>query len=85
MKKGKDITTNTSKCGGVLQVWQCLIQKKVKIWPKILDYIFIGYVSNSRAHRFLIYKSSIEDMHSNIIMKLKNVIFFKDMFPLNKG
>ena len=42
-----------------LRVWGCLAKvlvpepKKVKIGPKTVDCIFIGYVHNSNAYRFL--------------------------------
>ena len=46
-----------------LKVWGCLakvavpIPKKVKIGPKTVDCVFIGYAHNSSAYRFLIHKS----------------------------
>ena len=33
------------------------IPKKVKIGPKTVDCVFIGYAHNSSAYRFLIHKS----------------------------
>ena len=45
-----------------LKVWGCLskvavpIPKKVKIGPKTVDCVFIGYAHNSSAYRFLIHK-----------------------------
>ena len=47
-----------------LQMWGCLAKvavptsKKVKIGPKIVDCIFIGYTDNSSAYRFLVYESA---------------------------
>ena len=65
-----------------------LKKKNIKLWPKILKYVFIGYAYNSRAHWFLIHKSSIEDKYwghaSSYYNKLRNAIFFKDVFSLNK-
>ena len=61
-----------------LKVWGCLakvavpIPKKVKIGPKTVDCVFIGYAHNSSAYRFLIHKSEIIDMHANTIIKSKN-------------
>ena len=54
-----------------LRMWGCLakvavpLPKKVKIGPKTVDCIFIGYAQNSSAHRFLVYKSDIPDIHKN--------------------
>jgi hypothetical protein len=59
-------------------VWGCLakvavpIPKKIKIGPKIVDCVFIGYAHNSSAYRFLIQKSDIPDMHVNTIIESKN-------------
>ena len=45
-----------------LKLWGCLakvaipILKKVKIGPKIVDCVFIGYAHNSSAYIFLIHK-----------------------------
>ena len=58
--------------------------KKVKIKLKIMDCEFIGYAYNNYAYQFLILKSSIEDIHINIIMESRNATLFKDVFPLKK-
>ena len=48
-----------------LKVWGCLAKvaipapKKVKIGPKTVDCIFIGYAQNSSAYRFLVHESKI--------------------------
>ena len=68
-------------------MWGCLakvavpIPKKVKIGPKTVDCIFIGYAQNSSAHRFLVYKSDIPDIHKNTIMESRNAMFFEHVFP----
>ena len=68
-------------------MWGCLakvavpITKKVKIGPKIVDCVFIGYAHNSSAYRFLIHKSSIFDMHVNTIIESRNASFFENVFP----
>uniref|UniRef100_A0A2N9FGP9 Integrase catalytic domain-containing protein n=1 Tax=Fagus sylvatica TaxID=28930 RepID=A0A2N9FGP9_FAGSY len=70
-----------------LKVWGCLakvavpIPKKVKIGPKTVDCVFIGYAHNSSAYRFLIHKSDIPDMHVNTIIESRNVSFFEEIFP----
>ena len=70
-----------------LRVWGCLAKvavpppKKVRIGPKTIDGIFIGYAHNSAAYRFLVYESNIPDIHQNTIMKSRNALFFEDVFP----
>ena len=70
-----------------LKVWECLakvavpIPKKVKIGPKTVDCVFIGYAHNSSTYRFLIHKSEIFDMHANTIIKSRNASFFENVFP----
>ena len=51
--------------------------KKVKIKLKIMDCEFIGYAYNNYAYRFLILKSSIENIYPNIIMESRNVTLKK--------
>ena len=68
-----------------LKVWGCLTKvvvppsKKVKIRPKTIDCIFIGYAHSSTAYRFLIHESNILDIHKNTIMESRNA--FEDVFP----
>ena len=56
-------------------MWGCLakvavpIPKKVKIGPKTVDCVFIGYAHNSSAYFFLIHKLEIIDMLANTIIK----------------
>jgi transposase InsO family protein len=70
-----------------LKVWGCLakvavpIPKKIKIGPKTVDCVFIGYAHNSSAYRFLIHKSDIPDMHVNTIIESRNASFFEEIFP----
>ena len=68
-------------------MWGCFgkvvvpIPKKVKIGPKTVDCVFIGYAHNSSAYRFLIHKSEIFDMHVNTIIESRNASFFEKVFP----
>ena len=68
-------------------MWECLGKvvvpppKKVKIGPKTIDCIFIGYAHNSTAYRFLVHALNIPDIHKNIIMESRNASFFEDVFP----
>ena len=70
-----------------LQVWGCLAKvaipppKKVKIGPKTIDCIFIGYAHNNTAYLFLIHESNIPNIHKNTIMESRDVSFFEDVFP----
>ena len=69
-----------------LKVWGCLAKvmvptpKKMKIGPKIVDCIFIGYEQNSSTYRFLVYKSNNLDIHKNTITESKNASFFEHIF-----
>ena len=55
--------------------------KKVKIGPKTIDYIFIGYTHNNTAYRFLVHESNIPDIHKNTIMESRNASLLEDVFP----
>ncbi|KAL8149960.1 hypothetical protein AgCh_006827 [Apium graveolens] len=74
-----------------LKVWGCLAKvliptpKKVKIGPKTVDCILIGYPPHSTAFRFLVHESKIPDIQKNTIMESRNASFFKTMFPCNPG
>ena len=68
-------------------MWGCLAKlavpplKKVKIGPKTIDCIFIGYAHNNAAYRFLVHESNISDIHKNTIIESRNASFFEDIFP----
>ena len=70
-----------------LKVWGCLakvmvpIPKRIKIGPKTIDCIFIGYAINSNAYRFLVHKYDIPDIHVNTIVESRNASFFENIFP----
>ena len=70
-----------------LRMWGCLAKvagpttKNVKIGPKTINCIFIGYAQNSSTYRFLVYKFEILDIHKNTIMESRNVSFFEHIFP----
>ena len=72
-----------------LKVWGCLAKvevpkpKKVKIGPKTVDCVFIGYANNSSAYRFLVHNSEIPDIHVNTIIESRNASFFENTFPFN--
>ena len=67
-------------------MWGCLAKvavpppKKMKIRPKTIGCIFMGYAHNSAAYRFLVHESNISDIHKNTIMESRNASFFEDVF-----
>ena len=42
--------------------------KRVKIGPKIVGCVFIGYANNNSAYRFMVHHLEIIDIHKNTIM-----------------
>lgn len=54
--------------------------KKVKIGPKTVDCIFIGYAHTSSAYWFLEYESEISNIHKNTIMESRNASLFEHVF-----
>ena len=70
-----------------LRVWGCLAKvtipppKNVKIGPKNIDCIFIGYAHNITTYRFLFHESNIPNIHKNMIIESRNASFFEDVFP----
>ena len=69
------------------KVWGCLakvqvpIPKRVKIGPKTVDCVFIGYATNSKACRFLVHKSEHPDIHDNTVMESDSAEFFEHIYP----
>ena len=67
-------------------MWGCLVKvlaplpKKTKLGVRTMNCIFIGYVLNSSAYRFLVQKSEIPDIHINMIIESRDGVFFKDVF-----
>ncbi|KZV37402.1 hypothetical protein F511_01270 [Dorcoceras hygrometricum] len=74
-----------------LKVWGCLAKvevpkpKQVKIGPKKFDGIFIGYVNNSCAYRFLVHKSDILSIYEGTTIESRNAVFFENVFPRKEG
>lgn len=70
-----------------LKVWGCLAKvaipdpKRIKIGPRTVDCIFLGYAVNSSAYRFLVHKSENPNVHVNTVIESRNAIFFEDIFP----
>ena len=76
----RDHPANTCKCAGVLQKVVVPTPKKMKIGPKKMGCIFIGYAHNNNTYRFLVYEFKNLDIHKNTITESKNSSFFKHMF-----
>ena len=74
-------------CYKYLKVWGCLAKvavpkpKMIKIGPKTIDCVFIGYAHNSSAYRFLVHKSDIPDIHVNTFIESREATFFENVFP----
>ena len=70
-----------------LKVWGCLAKvtipkpKRVKIGPKTVDCIFIGYANNNSAYRFIVHISENTEIHVNTIIESRNASFFENVFP----
>lgn len=70
-----------------LGMWGCLAKvfaptpKRMKIGPKIVDCIFIGYAHHSNAYRFIVHESKNPDIHKGSIIESKNASFFEHVFP----
>ena len=60
------------KVRGCLAKVEVPLPKRVKIAPKTIDCVFIGYVVNSKACRFLVHKSDNPEIHVNTIIESDN-------------
>ena len=65
---------------GVSSQIQVPIPKRVKIGPKTVDCVFIGYATNSKACRFLVHKSEHLDIHDNTVMESDSAEFFEHIY-----
>ena len=67
-------------------MWGCLVKvqvpipKRVKIGPKTVDCIFIGYATNSKACWFLIHISEHSDIHDNRLIESDIAEFFEQIY-----
>ena len=55
--------------------------KNMKIGPKTIACIFIGYAHNSNVYKFLVYESKNPNIQKNTIMESRNASFFEHVFP----
>jgi hypothetical protein len=73
-----------------LCTWGCLakvnipINKKRKLGPKTINYVFLGYTRHNIIYRFLVIKSEVPDVHVDIFLGSRNVTFFEDIFSYEK-
>jgi len=44
----------------------------------------MGYALDSSAYRFLVHKSEISDIHVNIIIESRDVVFFEDVLSYKR-
>jgi hypothetical protein len=58
------------------------INKKLKLRPKTVDCIFLGYAHNNIAYRFLVIKSEVSDVYVDTFLKSCDVTFFENIFPM---
>jgi hypothetical protein len=71
-----------------LRIWGCLakvnvpINKKCKLGPKTVDFIFLGYAHHSIAYRFLVVKTEVPDMHVNSLLESRDATFFENIFSM---
>ena len=56
------------------------INKKRKLGPKTVDYVFLGYAIYSMGYRFLIINSSVPEMVVDTIMESRDATFFRMNF-----
>lgn len=79
--KGKQPSYKFLKVSGCLAKVAIPDPKRIKIGPRTVDCIFLGYAVNSSAYRFLVHKSENPNVHVNTVIESRNAIFFEDIFP----
>ncbi|PHT58062.1 hypothetical protein CQW23_00425 [Capsicum baccatum] len=55
--------------------------KRVKIGPKTVDCVFIGYAKRSKACQFLVHKFEHPDINKNTVIESDNAKFFENIYP----
>jgi hypothetical protein len=61
------------------------INKKRKLAPKTVNYVFLGYAHHTVTYRFLVVKSEVPDVHIDIFLESHDVIFFENIFPMKNS
>ncbi|GJT02072.1 DNA polymerase zeta catalytic subunit-like protein [Tanacetum coccineum] len=67
--KGKKPSNKRMKVWDFLEKVQIPLVKRTKLRPKTVDCVYLGPAKNSVAHRFLVYKSNVEDISNNTIIE----------------
>ena len=67
--KGRKPNLKCFKVWGCLAKVQVPITKRVKVGPKTVDCVFIGYATNSKACQFLVHKSEHPNIHDNTVQE----------------
>ena len=49
-----------------------------------MDCVFIGYALNSSTYTFLLHKSKISNIHVNMIIESRDIVFFEDIFQYKR-
>jgi len=78
-EKINNLFTNTLEYKSVLQKWQ-FCSKKIRTRPNIMDFDFIGYSYHNGEYRFLVHISSIKDIYSSSIVRLRDVTLYECVF-----
>jgi hypothetical protein len=58
------------------------INKKHKLDPKTVDYVFWRYAHHSITYRFVVIKSEVPDVYVNTFLESRDVTFFENIFPI---
>ena len=69
------------KVRGCLAKVQVPMPKRVKIRPKTVDCVFIGYIKSSKTCRFLVHKSKHSNINKNTVIESDNTEFFEHIYP----
>lgn len=58
--------------------------KRTRLEPKIINCLFIEYVQNNAAYRFLVLRDNRHSFEEDTIIEFKNAEFFLNIFFLRK-
>jgi hypothetical protein len=78
----KKISLSYLRTWGYLTKVNLPINKKRKLGPKTVDYVFLGYAHHSTTYKFLVIKSEIHDVHTDTFLESRDVTFFENIFPM---
>ncbi|PHU12647.1 hypothetical protein BC332_19577 [Capsicum chinense] len=79
--KGRKPNLKYFKVWGRLAKVQVSMPKRVKIGPKTVDCVFIGYAKSSKACQVLVHKLEYPDINENTVIKSDNVKFLENIHP----